>query len=246
MSTSGSYNFTVTRNDIIQSALRKIGAMGDQETIVDSAAANRLTAGINAINPMIKAFQAKGMPLWAQEQINVAMSNFATVGFKTIGPSQTISLAYKIMRVVEVYRRDTLAASDIEMNLFTWSDFLQLPIKAEPGTPLHFQYQPTAYAGQLRIWPLPDSYWQTNGQLLIRIVREIQDFDAAADEPDFPKEWQEALIYQLAVRLAPEYGLGMNDRQILKQEAKDALDEALSSGTEEGSIYIQPAHRWGR
>ena len=36
--------------------------------------------------------------------------------------------------------------------------------------------------------------------------KRLQDFNISSDNPDFPVEWSEALIYGLAARLAPEYG----------------------------------------
>ncbi len=38
-------------------------------------------------------------------------------------------------------------------------------------------------------------------------VLRLQDFDAAANNPDFPVRWMQALIYGLASDLAPEFGL---------------------------------------
>lgn len=241
MATSNSYNSTISRDEIITSAFRKIGALGDYETI-DS---QRLNAGIAAINPMIQTFVTKGMPVWALAEMIVPLSTFATIGSKTIGPAQTIDVAYKPMKLIQAIRRDSIVSatpSDTEINIYTQSDFLRLSSKASTGAPVHVHYQPLAYHGQLRVWPLPDTYWQTNGSLIFTFQRPFQDFDSAADEPDFPKEWAEALIYGLASRLAPEYGVALNERQAIKAEAKEFLDEALSFGTEEGSMYIHPEY----
>lgn len=246
MTTSNSYNWTSTRNDLIQNAFRKIGALGDFEAITDSANSGKLSAGTAAINPLVKALANKGMPVWAITEVSIPMSNFATSGFKTIGPSQTISLAYKPLKLLQAIRRDNVVAAtpiDAEMNVYTQTDFLTLSSKAATGAPVHIHYQPLAYHGQLRVWPLPDTYWQTNGTILARFQRPFQDFDASTDEPDFPPEWHEAIIYQLAVRLAPEYGLASLDRQALKADAKEILDDALSFGTEEGSMYVRPETR---
>ena len=68
----------------------------------------------------------------------------------------------------------------------------------------------------------------------------FEDMDSDSNDLSLPPEWTEAVIYGLAVRLAPEYGLSINERQQLKMEAKEAKDLALSFGTEEGSLYIQP------
>jgi hypothetical protein len=64
--------------------------------------------------------------------------------------------------------------------------------------------------------------------------------DSDSNDLSLPPEWTEAVIYGLAVRLAPEYGLSINERQQLKMEAKEFKDTALGFGTEEGSLYIQP------
>lgn len=245
MATSNSYNWTSTRNDLIQAAFRKINRLGDYESITDTANIPKLNAGIAAINPVMKALATKGMPLWAITEEPVAMTTFTTNAFVAIGPAATIPLNYKPLKLIQALRRDNISDSiDVDMNIYTKTDFLNLSAKESIGAPIHVEYQPLGYTGNIRVWPLPDLYWRTNGQLVLRFQRPFQDMDAAADEPDFPTEWHNALIYQLAVFLAPDYGLPMNDRQTLRQEAKEALDDALSFGTEEGSLYLMP-ERYG-
>jgi hypothetical protein len=240
MATSNSYDWTSTRNEIISAAFRKIGAMSDLETATDPAFAGRLAAGIAALNPMIKAFMAHGMLVWCDEGIAVNMSEWAVQA--TITLSDVIG--YKPLKIIGVLRRDLSSGTDVPMRIETRGDFFDIPNKEQTGTPLAIHYRPHAYINNVTIWPIPDSYWQTNGQVVFRAQRPLQDFDSATDEPDFPVEWHEALIYNLAVRLAPEYGLAGMDRQTLKQEAKEALDLALSFDQEEGSLYIRPAYRW--
>jgi hypothetical protein len=57
---------------------------------------------------------------------------------------------------------------------------------------------------------------------------------------DFPEEWYNALIYHLAVRLAPEWGVPLPDRQMLLQEAKMYTEDALMVGQEDASLFLQP------
>ena len=64
-----------------------------------------------------------------------------------------------------------------------------------------------------------------NGDLLVLTYkRPLYDFDSQYDNPDFPLGWEDYLIYKLAVRLAPDYDLGMEQRAALKQDL--ALIEA--------------------
>ena len=69
--------------------------------------------------------------------------------------------------------------------------------------------------------------------------RPFEDFDASADEPDFPSEWFEALKFNLALRLAPEYGVPTESFSMIKNLAKETKDAALSFGTEEGGFYFE-------
>jgi hypothetical protein len=65
MATSNSYDFTVTRDDIIKSALRTLGALGVGETPNAEDYAN----GSEALNIMIKSWVTKGFPLWCYQEI---------------------------------------------------------------------------------------------------------------------------------------------------------------------------------
>ena len=49
-------------------------------------------------------------------------------------------------------------------------------------------------------------------------VLRLQDFDIAADNPDFPVRWMQALIYGLAVDLSSEYKIPLNERGMLAQK----------------------------
>lgn len=243
MPTSNSYDFTSTRDSIISAAFRKIGALGDYESI----STEKLNVGIAALNPMIKALAAKGMPIWAITEQYINMSNWASSAAVTIGPGAQINQNTKPLKILQAIRRDNTNTSspvDTQMNIYTYENYQILSSKNATGAPVHLFYQPLAYTGIITLWPRPDTTWQTNGQLYIRYHRPFQDFDAASDEPDFPVEWHEALIYQLAVRLASEYGLSLNDRLALKKEADDLLNDALGFGTEEGSLFIMPERRW--
>lgn len=237
MATSNSYDFSINRDTIIQEAFRKIGALGENETIASDTA--KLNVGIAALNPMTKAWMALGLQIWCRTNLSIALSAL-TASPTTLGPGQTITDTKKYLRLLQAIRRDNTSNVDVPLNLYTWENFNMLSTKTQPGTPLHVHYQPTAYAGSIYLWPLPDSYWTTNGTVIFTFQRPIQDFDTSTDEPDFPIEWAEALIYNLAVRIAPNYGLPPNDRDRLKAEARDALELAKFFDIEEGSLFLQP------
>lgn len=65
MATSGNSNFTVTRDAIIQSALRTLGVLGAGATPLTEDYTNCS----EALNIMIKAWVVKGFPLWCYQQV---------------------------------------------------------------------------------------------------------------------------------------------------------------------------------
>lgn len=74
-----------------------------------------------------------------------------------------------------------------------------------------------AAVGTADTWATATAY--ANGDSLVLMYkRPLYDFDTAYDNPDIPLGWEDYLIYKLAVRLAPEYDLGSDQRQQLKQD----------------------------
>lgn len=71
MATSGSYNFTLTEEDIIYSALRKVG-MIDPEG--QTASATLIGNSAQTLNAMIKAWQADGLQIWVRKVATIFLT----------------------------------------------------------------------------------------------------------------------------------------------------------------------------
>jgi hypothetical protein len=95
----------------------------------------------------------------------------------------------------------------------------------------------------VRLWPAPDIITAANKVIDIVFQRELYTFNAATDTPDFPVYWTETLIYGLAHRLAPEYGVSLPDRQDLLQTFQRLKADAEGYGDEDGSLYFAPNAR---
>ena len=141
------------------------------------------------------------------------------------------------VRIVEAYLSDLEGPTDVEMEVVAKAMYETIPTKESEGAPNTLNYDPQLDQGVAYFWPRFDSV-----RSVIKIIfqRPFEDFDASGDTPDFPQEWYDALCYQLAVRLAPVYGMPGADRQMLSQEANAALMLALENEPEEGSFLLQP------
>jgi hypothetical protein len=85
--------------------------------------------------------------------------------------------------------------------------------------------------------------WPTDGganwdKLLLSAQYYPDDFDAAGDNPQFPIEWGNALVWNLAAELASEYGIPRMEQRDLWQVAEFKLSEALAFDTENASVIF--------
>lgn len=110
-------------------------------------------------------------------------------------------------RITDMRRRHSLGSSNIDTpvtQILGRRDYFMLPNKTDTGIPVQAYYDPQRDTGRLYIWPAPDT---VDDHLRFTYSRPLEDFDSLANDPDFPSEWLKALSFNLAVDLAPKYGL---------------------------------------
>lgn len=232
MATSGVTTFSMTGDQIVNAAMRKIAVLGDGQ----SPSATQLSNATQALNVMLKSFTVKGMPLWVMSEYSLALTATRTY---TFGIGQTVAIPAPL-KVTQVVRVDADADSQVPLNVRTHYDYNLLSAGSSEGPPTTYWYEPLNQTGVLHVWPTPDTDSIANQTLKIVYQKPFQDMVSGADTLDFPQWWHEAIIYGLAWRLTGEYGVPLQDRNTIKQEAIYFLEEALSFGTEEGSLYLQP------
>lgn len=230
MATSGSTNFATNRDSLIAGALRIIGAIAQGET----PSATLYTEAAEALNMLVKAMQADGMPLWALKKYSITLT---ATGDYTIGLSATVNTP-KPLKIIQAFLRNTSSSVDIPIRIITRQEYELLGNKSSTGNPVQLFYEPLISTGVIHVHPVPDATVAAAYTLHIIYQRPFEDFDATADEPDFPQEYYDCIKFGLADRIAPEHGLSIQERQDLRSRAKELRMEALSFGTEEGSMYL--------
>lgn len=228
MSTSNSTSWALNRNQVITSALRKLSVIPSGGT----PTAFQIADATDALQALVKAFQADGMPLWKISSKTFTVTS--GVSLYTVGPSQTVNIP-KPLKVLQAFRQ-AVNDNDVSINVYNRYDFNDLSTNAS-GTVVNFYYQPLRTTGLIQLWPTPNDSTTT---ITFHYQSPYEDMNSATDDFDFPSEWMMALIYNLAWTLAPEYGTPPVDRGILKTEAMYWHEYALSMGGEEGSIFFTP------
>lgn len=117
------------------------------------------------------------------------------------------------------------------------SEYMTLNDKASSGKVNQIYYDPQRTYGQLYVWPTPDNV-QDRLNFTCQVV--LTEFSTLATAPDCDPEWFEAMEYNLAYRLAPEYGLSLQERMALKSDAEEYLSLAESAHIDPAPISFEP------
>lgn len=229
MATSGVSYYQLTRDQIITAAIRKLGGIAEGQT----PSAQNLADGQVALNGVISQLRSIGMPQWAISEYTFT----PTTSPYTIGTGYTLDTVFPV-KLLQAYRTEN--STKIPMEVVSREDFNILPSNST-GSPLKINYRPYINNGSISLWPTPAS--TNTATVTIRYQRPYEYFTAGTETMDLPEEWYNAIIYQTAVRLAPEWGVPIADRQMLMQEAKVYTDDALMVGQEDASLYLQPERR---
>lgn len=202
MATSGSTDFSISGDDIIKYGLLEIGAIAVGETPSDA----EMVHGRKKLNMLVKQWMgpnsmfAPGLKMWARERATLTLTAKNTFELKPTGGDLDIAIPVSILSAV---RRNT---DDVDTPLkpMTLDEYEALGTKSETGTPTKFYYERQLDAGYLYLNMVPDDTTDTIPLVYLRI---LEDFDSADDTPDFPQEWYRPLVYNLALELAPGYGV---------------------------------------
>lgn len=229
MSTSGSVDYSLVTNTIIEKMFHLLGVGSEGESLT----ARMYEDGRSTLNLLTKTW-GTSEHLWLRTEASVTLvASQANYALATL-------FSKKPLRVLEVRRRDS---SDIDTPLREMSreEYIGMTNKTTEAIPVSFYYDPQRATGTLYVWPTPSSTAASEFTLRLTYSRPIEDFDGTADDPDLPQEWLQALIYNGAADLEFEYPI--NDparRQRLVNRAAELKAVLESFDTEPASLYLQP------
>lgn len=130
--------------------------------------------------------------------------------------------------------------NEIVMARLNRDSYSTLPNKTFAGKPLQFWLDRTLNEPVMYIWPVPDAA-NALGQIVTYVKRYIMDVGSLTQEIEVPQRWYEAIVYQLASRLAedlPQVDPSMV--MMLDQKALRALNEAEMEERDNSPIYFTP------
>lgn len=223
MAVSGTYDFNLDIDEVIQEATEMIG--GEDTLGHEPASARR------SINLMLKDWQNRGVLLWSTSVSNVTVS--ASVANYSLSSSTVDALE------VVINRDDT----DLQLERITPEEYLLIPNKTQKGRPNQYSIRRGRDNPVLSLWPLPDN---STDILKLEIVSELQDVNKSAiQNADLPKRFLPCLTCGLAYYMAMKRPLVPENRiMMLKANYEELLMRAMEEDRERASMYLRPRLRY--
>jgi len=141
------------------------------------------------------------------------------------------------LRIVDARRFNVVNAVDTPVIVSARLDYQRLPNKTQTGMLNQVFYDPQLTRGHIYIWQAPTA---VSDLLKFTWHRPIEDFDAAGDNPDLPQEWIDALVWNLAWVMAPEFEVSAQRYQQIRELAAITLDTVKDFDREPESVFFQP------
>jgi hypothetical protein len=214
-------DWRMTRDSIITAALRKVGAVASGATPTSA----QLSDGSDALNALVKGWQSLGVRLWTVEW-NTQRVAEGKVNYG-LDPILDIQKAF--------VRRD---GTDYPVDIKMIVDYFDIPNKDDPGMAQVIALKQDAAFPEMYVYPAPDN---STDVLHFLQVRKLTDLDDGEEYPDFPSQWIQPLIWNLASELAPEFGLPLDLRQDLLGRATGYLEIAMRGerGTTKTADFVR-------
>jgi hypothetical protein len=219
MATSGTYNFNMDIDEVIQEATEMIG--GEQTLGHEPKSARR------SINLLLQDWQNRGVMLWTADTSTVTLATSVT----------TFSLSSATIDVLEaVHNRDD---RDIQLERISMQEYLKIPNKSQTGRTTQYAVRHQRGNPVVHLWPIPEN---STDEIKLELVSYMEDVDKSAiQNADISRRFLPCLTAGLAYYMSmkrPNVEAGRIT--MIKQEYEERLQRAMDEDRERVSIFLKP------
>lgn len=225
------YNFTTSRNKIVERALRICNAIYEGQPV----SAYQMETAVEALNQLVKSWQNRGFFYWTQltEEINLV-----------IGQARyTISNDPGFLSLDKaLFRKNNI---DYDLERYSWMDYQDIEDKTDSGEPVVITIDPNVDDNDIVLWPVPIAA----DKIVITKTVKLKDFDTASQNNVVKPEWENALIFGLANELTFEYAVPSQEAARIERRANSLFAEAKLGGTKQiqsDETFVKSAFRGRR
>ena len=225
-----------TARQLIRRALVEMGAL----TLNEAPSSSEAVDALSTLNAMLGSWSNDSLLTVARTW--ETFPTVANVSTYTIGLGQDFDTLRPIQIVTAYVRQGEVDYPLIVITDEAYND--QIGIKSIQGITEFLSYDNGFPVGRIRLYPVPTSGFS----LFLLSEKEITTILNLDQEFEFPPGWEEAVVYNLAARLTPQYGqqltptlkmfadesLGRIKRAIAKNRSLDAIPAGIGR---RGNIY---------
>jgi hypothetical protein len=217
-------------SSLISSSLRKIGALSSGETIETTRQAEALTA----LQSMLRSWGAVSANIFATVKESHTLTS--GIGAYTWGSGGDISTA-RPNQITGAYILEG-GITTFPVDVVPEGTYMAISVKSTTGIPSSLFFYQSYPLASLYLYPVPDAAYVLYLDSF-KPFTETSSFGLVTDTIAFPSYYEEAIIYNLAIRLAPEYGKSVSTEVgAIAKSSFDNLLNANASGRVE-QIYIR-------
>lgn len=156
------------------------------------------TTCLEAMNAMLDGWRNEGLMSNAVQDESLVLT--ANDGTYTIGDSGNFNTS-RPTKILGAYIVDS-ANSSYWMTMLNYDEYAAISLKASTSTyPDHLYYAPDVPLGTIYLWPVPTLAYT----LHILTPTPMMAFATTATTAYLQPGWRDAIAYNLAVRIAPEF-----------------------------------------
>lgn len=234
MSTSGSDNFVVTRDQIVGDALTNLRVLPPNET----PDGDMLVHGARILNDLVKSIDMEGDYLWRMTRNTIT----------TIASTASYALSATIIDIdgpMSFLQSGGTSRSQVER--ITRKDYMRIPNRTQTGrNPIQFYVEKDlASDGRVQqtvyFWPVPST---SSDSVEYAAFTRGEDFDTGSNNPDFPQDWIPCLKYGLTMMLAPGYGK-TGEVAMWRDLYETEKAKLVNDDNEKSDLWIAPFANFG-
>lgn len=216
MPTSGTFDFNLSVDEIIEEAYERIG--------MTSNSGYDLRTARRSLNIMLTEWANKKVTLWTVERRTIPL----------VQGQSTYDLEAKDVDLMEVALRRS--GADIVLSRTSWDVSAYIPNKSRLGKPTQYKFD-RQIVPRIELWPVPDG---TSDSLVVDVFTFSEDVGAYSNDIATPRRFLPAIIAGLTYHLAQKKAPGMlAEKKALYEEA---LNEALAADQEVASFVVTPSY----
>lgn len=187
----------MTGRELVATSLRLLGVVASGET----PAASEAVDGLSALNRMIDSWSTEELIIYAtNRETPVAMT--PNVSSVTVGTGGTINIS-RPMWINYVKIQDANTGVEYPTKMLTQEEYAALLLKSVTSQYPLYVYDDGGFPLRtLQLYPVPSSA----NKIVLYTMRPLSQIATLDTSVSLPPGYDDALVYNLAVRLAPEYG----------------------------------------